>query len=41
MRQTRLPHNDCLGIRNLETVESARMASGPGFVAVEIESSGT
>jgi len=41
VRQTRFPHNDCLGIKNREMVENARMASGPETVAVAIESSGT
>lgn len=40
VRQTRLPHSDCRGIRNLEIVEKERMLS---FLPaeVEIESSGT
>lgn len=40
VRQMRLPHNDCRGIRNREIVEKERRASLLPVV-VEIESSGT
>lgn len=41
VRHTRFPHNDCLGIRNGEIVENARIASGPRVAEVEIDASGT
>ncbi len=41
VRQTRFPHNDCLGIRNLEMVEKATIASSPRVEDVAIEYSGT
>jgi len=41
VRQTRFPHSDCLGIRNRETVENPRIASGSGVADVEIDPSGT